>query len=170
MAKQKPIVNIAEPQHGWSQLTIKDDDGKLFNGSLSYIQDVYQMFLHAFAVYLREGIQVAISIDEEGTGFTIVLTPYSLDIIEDRGDIPQLTRLYIEDTEFISQCLKAFNANFDKWIRFCYMAEEDEEHYDMDVRAANDLIFEINKSLDEKDRIWHNVNKLLHENEENPHE
>ena len=170
MAKQKPIVNIIEPQNGWSHLTIQDYDGKLFNGSLSYIQDVYQMFLHAFAVYLREGVQVAISIDEEGTGYTIVITPFSLDIIEDRGATPQITRLYIEDTEFISQCLKAFDANFDKWIRFCYADEDDEANYETDVRIAKDLIAEINKNLDEKDKIWQNVNEILHENEEDTHE
>lgn len=170
MSKQKPIVTIVEPQNGWSHLTIKDEEGKLFNGSLSYIQDIYPMFLRAFAIYLREGQQVAISIDEEGTGFTIVLTPYCLDIIEDRSNTPAITRLYIEDREFISQCLTAFNANFDKWIRFCYMADEDEANYETDVRIAKELIADINKYLDEKSKIWQNVNELLHKNEENPHE
>ena len=163
-------ITIAEPFAGWSHITISDSDGATFEGRLSYLQNVYLMFIHAFHVYLKEAQQVAISCDEEGSGFTIVITPFCIDIIADQSDTPTLHRIYIEDIDFIKQCMSEFEKHFDKWVRFAYYSEEDDVKYEKDVASIRSLSAEINSQIDEQQKIWHNVIDVLADQKETPDE
>ena len=69
---------ISNPKHGWSNF-----DLKVFHGTPSYLTDVPVDLLNAFIQYHTTGTGIA-WFDEEGTEFTLVITPYSLFIIEEK--------------------------------------------------------------------------------------
>jgi len=69
---------ISNPKHGWSNF-----DLRVFHGTPSYLTDVPVDLLNAFIQYHTTGIGIA-WFDEEGTEFTLVITPYSLFVIEEK--------------------------------------------------------------------------------------
>lgn len=69
--------------HGWCEFILGD-----FVGTPSYITDVPVDLLQAFIDYRTKGCGMC-WFDEEGTEFTLVITPYSLFII-DEDDEPVL--------------------------------------------------------------------------------
>lgn len=71
---------ISNPKHGWSNF-----DLKAFHGTPSYLTDVPVDLLNAFIQYHTTGTGV-VWFDEEGTEFTLVITPYSLFIIEEKDE------------------------------------------------------------------------------------
>lgn len=94
---------ISNPKHGWSNF-----DLKAFHGTPSYLTDVPVDLLNAFIQYHTTGIGIA-WFDEEGTEFTLVITPYSLFVIEEKDkpvlhdfseiNIDNLEKEFIEDIE-----------------------------------------------------------------------
>lgn len=94
---------ISNPKYGWC-----DFDLKLFHGSPSYLTDVPVDLLNVFIQYHAIGTGIA-WFDEEGTEFTLVITPYSLFIIEEKDEpvlhdfseinIGNLEKEIIEDIE-----------------------------------------------------------------------
>ena len=69
---------ISNPKHGWCDFQLGT-----FEGSPSYLTDVPVDLLDAFIDYYTKGQGMA-WFDEEGTEFTLVITPYSLFIIEEK--------------------------------------------------------------------------------------
>lgn len=69
---------ISNPKHGWSNF-----DLRVFHGAPSYLTDVPVDLLNAFIQYHKTGTGIA-WFDEEGTEFTLVITPYSLFVIEEK--------------------------------------------------------------------------------------
>lgn len=69
---------ISNPKHGWSNF-----DLRVFHGTPSYLTDVPVDLLNAFIQYHITGTGMA-WFDEEGTEFTLVITPYSLFVIEEK--------------------------------------------------------------------------------------
>lgn len=94
---------ISSPNYGWC-----DFDLKSFHGSPSYLTDVPVDLLNAFIQYHTTGTGIA-WFDEEGTEFTLVITPYSLFVIEEKDKpvlhdfseikINNLEKKLIEDIE-----------------------------------------------------------------------
>ena len=94
---------ISNPKHGWSNF-----DLKVFHGTPSYLTDVPVDLLNAFIQYHSTGTGIA-WFDEEGTEFTLVITPYSLFVIEEKNkpvlhdfseiNIDNLEKELIEDIE-----------------------------------------------------------------------
>lgn len=94
---------ISNPDCGWC-----DFDLKTFHGTPSYLTDVPVDLLNAFIQYHTTGTGAA-WFDEEGTEFTLVITPYSLFIIEEKDEpilhdfsemnIDNLEKELIEDIE-----------------------------------------------------------------------
>ena len=94
---------ISNPKHGWSNF-----DLKTFHGTPSYLTDVPVDLLNAFIQYHTTGTGIA-WFDEEGTEFTLVITPYSLFVIEEKEEpvlhdfseinIDNLEKELIEDIE-----------------------------------------------------------------------
>lgn len=70
---------ISNPKHGWSNF-----DLKTFHGTPSYLTDVPVDLLNAFIQYHTTGTGIA-WFDEEGAEFTLVITPYSLFVIEEKN-------------------------------------------------------------------------------------
>ena len=71
---------ISNPEYGWCDFKLGT-----FEGSPSYLTDVPVDLLDAFIGYYTEGQGMA-WFDEEGTEFTLVFTPYSLFIIEEKKE------------------------------------------------------------------------------------
>ncbi|WP_299054238.1 hypothetical protein [uncultured Eubacterium sp.] len=69
---------ISNPKHGWCNF-----DLGTFHGTPSYTTDVPMNLLDAFIQYHTTGTGMA-WLDEEGTWFTLVITPYSLFVIEEK--------------------------------------------------------------------------------------
>ena len=69
---------LSNPKHGWCNFKLGT-----FEGTPSYLTDVPIDILTAFIDYHNKGCGV-IWFDEEGTEFTLVITPYSLFIIEEK--------------------------------------------------------------------------------------
>ena len=94
---------ISNPKHGWSNF-----DLRVFHGTPSYLTDVPVDLLNAFIQYHTTGTGIA-WFDEEGTEFTLVITPYSLFVIEEKDKpvlhdfseikINNLEKEFIEDIE-----------------------------------------------------------------------
>ena len=94
---------ISNPKYGWCNF-----DLKVFHGTPSYLTDVPVDLLNAFIQYHTTGTGIA-WFDEEGTEFTLVITPYSLFIIEEKDEpvlhdfseinIGNLEKELIEDIE-----------------------------------------------------------------------
>lgn len=94
---------ISKPDYGWC-----DFDLGIFHGTPSYLTDVPIDLLNAFIQYHTTGAGIA-WFDEEGTEFTLVITPYSLFIIEEKDEpvlrdfselnIDNLEKELIEDIE-----------------------------------------------------------------------
>lgn len=94
---------ISNPKHGWCNFDLKS-----FHGSPSYLTDVPVDLLNAFIQCHTTGTGIA-WFDEEGTEFTLVITPYSLFVIEEKDKpvlhdfseikINNLEKKLIEDIE-----------------------------------------------------------------------
>ena len=86
---------ISNPKHGWSNF-----DLKTFHGTPSYLTDVPVDLLNAFIQYHTTGTGIA-WFDEEGTEFTLVITPYSLFIIEEKDEpiLHDFSEINITDLE-----------------------------------------------------------------------
>lgn len=88
---------------GWCDFNLKS-----FHGLPSYLTDVPVNLLNAFIQYHSTGTGIA-WFDEEGTEFTLVITPYSLFVIEEKDEsvlhdfsemnIDNLEKELIEDIE-----------------------------------------------------------------------
>ena len=94
---------ISNPKHGWCDFQLG-----IFEGSPSYLTDVPVDLLDAFIDYYTKGQGMA-WFDEEGTEFTLVITPYSLFVIEEKREkvlhdfsemiIEKLAKELIDDIE-----------------------------------------------------------------------
>ena len=86
---------ITNNGHGWGTFKLGN-----FTGRLSYMEDVPVDVLQAFIDWHDKGSGCA-WIDEEGTEFTLVLTPYSAYVIVERGGVEliDLSELKIEEIE-----------------------------------------------------------------------
>jgi hypothetical protein len=71
---------IANPKHGWCKFKLGD-----FEGHPSYLTNVPVDLLDAFIEYKQKGTGMA-WFDEEETEFTLVLTPYSIFVIEEKEE------------------------------------------------------------------------------------
>ena len=128
---QKFELHINKPAFGWSGIYIKDEQGQVFQGSLSYVDNVMYDLLHACQIYLQEDVRTAVEFDEEGTSYVIVIDPLYIRVMVYR-DTEYMLRLWVDDDEFIESVCDEFEANLDDWVRFCYLAEEDEENFESD--------------------------------------
>ena len=100
---------ISNPKNGWCDFILGD-----FHGTPSYLTNVPIDLLNCFKEYLYSGTGIC-WFDEEGTEFTLVITPYSLFIIEEKDkpvlhdfsdmNIKKLALEAVTDVEF----------NIDKW-------------------------------------------------------
>lgn len=103
---------ISNPKHGWCNFNLGT-----FEGTPSYLTDVPLDLLVAFIDYHNKGCGVA-WFDEEGTEFSLVITPYSLFIIEEKERIIlyDLSEMNIENIE--KELVEDIENNLYGWIYF----------------------------------------------------
>ena len=110
---------ISNPKHGWC-----DFKRRTFEGTPSYLTDVPIDLLTAFIDYHTNGCGVA-WFDEEGTEFSLVITPYSLFIIEekDKPVLHDFSEMKIGNVE--KELIGDIENDLYGWINF--MTDDDPE-------------------------------------------
>ena len=111
---------ISNPKHGWCDFKLGD-----FKGTPSYLTDVPVDSLNIFIDYHRKGYGMT-WFDEEGTEFTLVLTPYSLFIIEEKDEpvLHDFSVINIDDLE--KELVNDIENNLDEWANFTTGDTDDE--------------------------------------------
>lgn len=112
---------ISNPKVGWCNFKLGT-----FEGSPSYLTDVPVELLTAFIDYHAKG-QGVCWFDEEGTEFTLVITPYSLFIIEekDKPVLHDFSEMKIEDLE--KELIEDIENNIDAWSKEFIFSDDYEE-------------------------------------------
>lgn len=110
---------ISNSKHGWCDFKLRT-----FEGTPSYLTDVPIDLLTAFIDYHTKGRGVA-WFDEEGNEFSLVITPYSLFIIEekDKPVLHDFSEMKIEDVE--KEFIEDIENDLYGWINF--MTDDDPE-------------------------------------------
>lgn len=103
---------ISYPKYGWCNFQIGT-----FEGTPSYLTDVPIDLLTAFIDYHTKGCGVA-WFDEERTDFSLVITPYSLFIIEekDKPILHDFSDMKIENLE--KEIIEDIENDLCGWINF----------------------------------------------------
>lgn len=106
--------------NGWGTFKLGD-----FIGCLSYIEDVPVDLLQAFIDWHDKGSGCA-WIDEEGTEFTLVLTPYSMYVIVERDGVEliDLSELKVEEIE--KELIDDIESDLTGWAKFLPSKDEEE--------------------------------------------
>ena len=99
---------------GWCKLRIGD-----FVGIPSYITDVPVDLLTAFINYYKKGIGAAY-FDEEGTEFNLLLSDYSIYIIQVNFEGKPILRYFpdVNVDDLAKELFIDINSNIDSWSRF----------------------------------------------------
>jgi hypothetical protein len=109
------------PKNGWVNLTIEN-----WTDRASYLTDVPVDLLEAFIDYHTQGYGMA-WFDEEGTEFTLVITPYSLYIIEEKDEsvLYDFSEMKFEDIE--KELIAELEKDLDGWSREFVIDDDEEE-------------------------------------------
>lgn len=112
---------ISNPKHGWCDFDLSD-----FHGHPSYLTDVPVDLLQAFIDLHEKGSGMA-WFDEEGTEFSLIITPYSLFIIEekDKSILHEYSEMLISELE--KELIADIKCNIGGWASFeCSLDGDDE--------------------------------------------
>ena len=110
---------ITNPKAGWCDFKLRT-----FKGSPSYLTDVPVDLLTAFIDYHAKGCGMC-WFDEEGTEFTLVITPYSLFIIEEKDNpvLHDFSEMKIENLE--KELIEDIEKDLNGWSEF--ITDDDRE-------------------------------------------
>lgn len=112
---------ISNPKGGWCSF-----DLKTFHGTPSYLTDVPVDLLDAFISYHTSGAGAA-WFDEEGSEFTLVITPYSVFVIEEKDgpvlhDFPD-----VDVSELEKELIGDIEKEMDGWVTEFVTSREPED-------------------------------------------
>ena len=128
---------ISNPKAGWCYFKLRT-----FEGSPSYLTDIPVELLEAFIDYHTKGTGIA-WFDEEGTEFTLVLTPYSLFIIEERDKLilHDFSEMNIDNLE--KELIEDIEKDLVGWSEFITSEDREEviQHRD-EIRRKNAILKE----------------------------
>ena len=126
---------IANPKYGWCNFELGN-----FKGTPSCLTDVPVDLLEAFIEYHTKGMGAA-WFDEEGTEFTLVITPYSLFIIEekDKPVLHDFSEMQIDKLE--KELIDDIEKDLDGWSEFIISEDREEilAHRDEIIRKIDVL-------------------------------
>ena len=111
--------------YGWARVEI-GDDGSIFAGSASYLNDTPIDFLEEFKRCVDNYSTPTIKCDEEGSEFIIVVDEYRTYVISERDE----TRFFIweiDRKEFVKQVLLDIESQLDNATHVMYCDESEEE-------------------------------------------
>lgn len=112
---------ISNPKAGWCDFKLRT-----FEGSPSYLTDVPVDLLTAFIDYHTKGYGMC-WFDEEGTEFTLVITPYSLFIIEEKDEpiLHDFSEMKIENLE--KELIEDIEKDLNNWVKEFTVLDDDQE-------------------------------------------
>jgi hypothetical protein len=111
--------------YGWARVEI-GEDGDIFTGSASYLNDTPVDFLEEFKRCVDSYSTPTIKCDEEGSEFIIVVDDYRTYIISERDE----TRFFtweIDRKKFVEQVLLDIESQIDNATHFMYCDEDEDE-------------------------------------------
>lgn len=103
---------ISNPKYGWCSFNLGD-----FHGTPSYLTDAPVDLLEAFICYKTKGQGMA-WFDEEGNEFSLVITPYSLFVIEEKENpvLHDFSEMRID--ELIKELITDIESDLIGWAEF----------------------------------------------------
>ena len=126
---------ITNPKYGWCNFELGN-----FKGTPSCLTDVPVDLLEAFIEYHTKGMGAA-WFDEEDAEFTLVITPYSLFIIEekDKPVLHDFSEMQIDKLE--KELIDDIEKDLDGWSEFIISEDREEilAHRDEIIRKINVL-------------------------------
>ena len=126
---------ITNPKYGWCNFELGN-----FKGTPSCLTDVTVDLLEAFIEYHTKGMGAA-WFDEEGAEFTLVITPYSLFIIEekDKPVLHDFSEMQIDKLE--KELIDDIEKDLDGWSEFIISEDREEilAHGDEIIRKIDVL-------------------------------
>lgn len=127
---------ISNPRYGWCNFKLGD-----FEGHPSYLTDVPVDILDAFIDFYIKGLGIAY-FDEEGTDFMLILSPYSVFIIEEK-DKPIL-HYYgdIDIRELGNELINDIESNIDEWALEFVTSDTEQEikEHRMSIEMKVDIL------------------------------
>lgn len=129
---------LSNPKHGWCDFKLGN-----FEGYPSYLTDAPVDLLCAFIGYFACG-QGMCWFDEEGTEFTLVLTPYSMFLVEEKEE-PKLHDFSdLNVKELVKELIQDIESDITGWSEF--LIEDDPE----EIRLHRETILQKIAVLKEK--------------------
>lgn len=113
---------INNPKHGWCNFRLGN-----FVGHPSYLTNVPIDMLEAFIYYWTNSNSLSIFFDEEGSDFTLVVTPYNVYIIEEKDS----AKLHVIDTtaeQLTNELINDIENDIDNWSKEFCIDEDDTEN------------------------------------------
>ena len=130
--------------YGWARVEI-GENGSIFTGSVSYLNDTPMDFLEEFKRCIDDYVTPSIKCDEEGSEFIIVVDDYRTYIISERDE----TRLFtweINRKDFINQILLDIESQMYNAVHFMYN-DKNVDELEERKNKMKILIEEIRKGL-----------------------
>ena len=112
---------LGMPMYGWSHIKICD-----FEGPASYLTDVANDCLVSMIHHFQTGFDFVVNFDAEGWTFKVISDNYSTYIIEDK-DESILHTYEINSLSLAKEIILDIEKYFKEWIKWDYIAEEDDE-------------------------------------------
>ena len=103
---------ISNPEYGWCEFDLGD-----FHGTPSYMTNVPVDLLECFINYFKYECSCCY-FDEEGSDFTLVLTPYEVYIIENKEDEPKVRAIDVMIIEMVKELINDIESNIEEWACF----------------------------------------------------
>lgn len=141
-------IELTKPQCGWAKLIFKESEEILFEGLLSYVQDVPGMIIGAAIQYHKMGITDVLPsmyFDEEGSNYIIVPQEYWTYIITEKND-NKLLSINISARKLFSQLIYQIERNLKEWATFDAVGDETEDEIKELENKLRSLIDEYKKS------------------------
>ncbi|MEY8352504.1 hypothetical protein AALB39_04015 [Lachnospiraceae bacterium 54-53] len=130
---------ITNPSHGWCEFKLGD-----FIGSPSYLTDVPIDLLKGFIEYFVRG-NSCIWFDEEGDDFTLVLTPYSTYIIENKEDAILHEYFEVNPRDLAKELIADIENCIHEWTIWEYDYDNESNEYKSRISELIKLIHELKK-------------------------
>lgn len=114
---------LQKPRNGWSALCFKE-----YYGRLSYIDDVPSLICQLIQQYQTDK-QAVTTFDCEGYSFTLVLTEYSIDVLEFKDEIPTLFHIQGDPDVLCKQLIQDLQTYLTAWVNTYYYPEEEKTEW-----------------------------------------
>lgn len=132
---------ISNPKHGWCDFEL----GK-FKGHPSYLTDVPLDLLKAILEWWKQGWSCCF-FDEEGSEFTLVLTPDSVYIIEEKDCTTLITFPDVDRRELSAEIISDVESCIDNWCFEFMLDDMTERRLQSRKEYIQKLIYELKKYI-----------------------